>query len=596
MSLGLMDRKDMEFLVRDVLKVDQLFKYPRFEEQSWEMFDITVDMAWKYAHDDVLPTMALADREGSSFDGENVKTPECFKALYKAYCEGGWLSIMLPEAKGGMGMPKSLAIQPLTLIAGANIPFFLLPGLGEGAADMIEEFGTEDQIKRFNGPLFSGRWGGTMCLTETEAGSDVGNLRTVARKQPDGSWHVEGNKIFITWGDHDLCENIVYPVLARIEGDPPGSKGVSIFLVNKYLVDGKGKVTEQNGVRCTSIEHKMGIHASPTCEIAFGENKPAIGELLGKPCQGMPIMFQMMNSARIMVGMQSVALAEGAYRYAHQYALDRNQGAALENFKDATAPRVPIAHHPDVRRMLLNMRSTVDGLRAMLTMAALQLDLSHVLEGSERDRANGLLALLTPLVKGYASEVGYVAAGEAVMVLGGHGYLSDHPIEQYVRDSMISRLYEGTTGIQAMDLVGRKLNLKGGMVLMDLLMRMDSAVKKARKADLGDLADYVASMRAATGITAMGLGKQFKKGDFHGPLLQATPMMMLVGDAVMSWLHLMMATAAVNVDKPTQFHKNKVLSARHFIAQAATRVAAVAQSVKQNDQSAMKFEFEGEND
>ena len=305
-------------------------------------------------------------------------------------------------------------------------------------------------------------------------------------------------------------------------------------------------------------------------------------------------MFHMMNVARIAVGMQSLGMAEAAYRYAHQYALDRLQGGAIDQLKNPDAPRVAIVRHPDVRRMLLDMRSVVEGLRALLAACALERDRELAFEGAEPERAEGMLSLLTPLVKGNASEIAYETISTSMMVLGGHGYLSDHPIEQYVRDSIIARLYEGTTGIQALDLVGRKLNYRSGKTIMDLFMRIDAAVEAARGAGLDDLADAVAAMRMATGASAMGLGGQFTKGDFEGPLLQATPMLFLVGDAVMSWLHLRMATVAVKVDKQTEFHRNKVRTARHFILNAETRVAARAKALATADRSALDFVFEGE--
>lgn len=595
MSLGLFDRRDVDFLVREVLDAGRLFELDAFRDQSWETYEMIMDAGAKLA-EEIHETNAIGDREGVKFADGVVTTPDAFKPIYRAYCEGGWIALTEPEDQGGIGMPRALAIHPGTALVGANVAFYTCPGLAHGAGELIHAFGTERQRRLFASRLFSGEWGGTMCLTEPNAGSDVGAARTVAVPQPDGTYHIRGTKIFITWGEHDLVENIVYPVLARIEGDPPGSKGLSLFLVSKYHVDDEGRLGARNGVRCAGIEHKMGIHGSPTCTMVFGEDEPCVGELLGQPRQGMRAMFQMMNTARIAVGMQALGISEAAYRYAHQYALERLQGSAVENFKDPEAPRVAIVKHPDVRRMLLDMRSVVEGLRALLGYAALQADLERAAEGSEAELAGDLLALLTPLCKGYASEVGMEAVSTSIMILGGHGYLRDHPLEQYLRDTVIARLYEGTTGIQAMDLVGRKLGHKGGATLMQLLARMDATVEQAREAGLGDLADRVAGMRQKLGMAAMSLAGRFMKGDLHGPLLQATPMMYLMGDAVLSWLHLWMATVAAKADPQTAFHRNKVVTARHFIVQADGRVAARAATLDANDRSPLDFAFEGEDE
>jgi alkylation response protein AidB-like acyl-CoA dehydrogenase len=594
MSLGLQDRRDVEFLVRDVLGTEQLFKLPMYAEHSWETFDLVLDSAYKFAHEQVLPTMVVSDREGVKLENGQVVTPPIFKKLFKAWREGGWIAVTETEELGGTGLPRAMTIHPVAALVGANIAFFTMPGLCHGAGEMIESAGNAAQKALYVPKLFGGEWGGTMCLTEPSAGSDVGAARTTATKQPDGTWHIKGEKIFITWGDQDLTKNIVYPVLARVEGDPNGTGGLTLFLVNKYMVDAKGNLGERNGVHCTGIEHKLGIHGSPTCTIAFGEDAPAVGEMIGEQRGGMKVMFKMMNTARIAVGLQALSLAEAAYRYAHQYAIDRVQGSAVENFKDPNAARIAIIKHPDVRRMLLDMRSTVEGLRALLGFCAYQHDLSKAETGEAAVNADELAQLLTPLCKGYASEVGFDAVSTSITVLGGHGFLRDHPLEQYLRDTVIARLYEGTTGIQAMDLVGRKLGRRGGLSMMDLLGRMDKTINQAREVGLADLADRVSAMRAKLGETAMGLGGAAMSGDLHGPLLSATPFMFLMGDAVLSWLHLWMATTAITSATQGDFEKNKVRTARHYITQAEGRVRARASAIKAGDRSALEMAFEGE--
>ncbi len=592
MSLGLQSRRDVDFLVKEVFNLEPLFKLPAFEDHSWETFDHIMDAAQRFANEEMASTLAEGDREGLRFEDGEVKTPACFRSVYKKYLEGGWTVIAEPPELGGIGLPRSLTVHAMSSIIGANMSLFTLPGLNHGAGEMIAKLGSQEQIDKYVPKLYEGKWGGTMCLTEPGAGSDVGALRATARKAEDGTWHITGTKIFITWGEHDLTENIIYPVLARVEGDPAGTKGISMFLVSKYKLDEKGRLGERNGVKCTGIEHKMGIHACPTCTIAFGEDEPAVGELIGERCQGMSGMFNMMNTARIAVGLQALGTAEAAYRYAQQYAIERLQGSAIEDFKNPGAPRVPIIRHPDVRRMLADMRGVVEGTRALLGFAAWYHDLA---ETSDPD-AEDLVGLLTPLCKGYASEICYEATGQALLVLGGHGYLRDHPVEQYLRDIVIARIYEGTTGIQALDLVGRKLGGKGGLAMMRLLGEFDKAVKLAKDAGLDDLAGHVTKMRQTVGMTAMGLGQRFGGGDMQGPLLQATPMMMLLGDAVLSWLHLWMAAIAAKAPEQTRFHKNKVATARHWIVQAASRVEARAAVISGNDKSPLEIEFEGEED
>ncbi|MCA9537552.1 MAG: acyl-CoA dehydrogenase [Myxococcales bacterium] len=591
---GFSDRRDAEFLVQEVLDVGRLFKTKRFADHSWEGFSLIFDQAVKLAEEVIAPTLVDGDRRGVIFDDGKVSIPDSFKKALVKYAEGGWITLAEPEDAGGFDLPAALSVQCQGLFAGANVTFYTLPGLCHAAGELIRKVGTPEQIKRTVPKLYSGQWGGTMCLTEPGAGSDVGNLRTVAIPQPDGTYHLKGTKIFISWGEQDATENILYPVLARIEGDPAGSPGVSMFLVSKYMLDEKGRLGARNGVKCVGVEHKMGLHASATCTMAFGEDAPCVGELLGERCKGLRGMFVMMNTARIGVGLQGLGTAEAAYRYAHRYAIDRLQGSDVAHFKDPEAPRVPIIRHPDVRRMLLDVRGVVEGSRALLTYAAFQHDLARALEGRDAEVADQLLDLLTPLCKGYISEVTFEAVSTTITVLGGHGYLRDHPLEQYLRDMVIARLYEGTTGIQALDLVGRKLGARGGLALMELLGRMDRTVADARAAGLKGEADRMAEIRVKVGTAAMALVAAFQKGDLHGPLLQATPMLFLMGDAVFAWLHLWMATTAANVASPTTFHRNKMVTARHFIHAAHGRVLARTQAIADGDRAPLDMVFEGE--
>ncbi len=592
MSLGLQDRRDAEFLAKEVFDLPRLFKMEHFEDQDWETFEMIMDSATKLAEEVLLPTNKEGDREGFKFEDGAVTTPESYKKAYKQYVNGGWIALAEPEEMEGSNLPRSLAVMAQSPLIGANVAFYIMPGLGHGAADLVHHVGTKAQKKRYITKLMTGKWAGTMCLTESDAGSDVGALTTTAKQQEDGTWHITGNKIFISWGEHDLTKNIVYPVLARVEGDPAGTRGISLFMVNKYHLNKKNRLGARNGVKCIGVEHKMGIHSSPTCTLAFGEDEPAVGELIGERCRGMSAMFKMMNSARLMVGLQALGVSEASYRYALQYAQERVQGVAPKDLRNPKAKKVAIIKHPDVRRMLLDMKSIVEGTRALLSYTALQQDL--VACGEEPERNAAMTDLLIPLCKGYATEVCYQVASEAIMILGGHGYLADHPPEQNLRDMVIARLYEGTTGIQAMDLVGRKLGMAKGTVLMDLLGRMTATIGQAKEAGLEALAEPVERMRDQIGFAAKKMGGYFIKGDINAPFLQATPMMMITGDAVLAWLHLWMATTAQKVEKQSSFHKAKIVTARHFISQAQGRVAAGVAKIQANDQAPMELSFEGE--
>ncbi len=543
----LYNRRDVDFLLYDVLRVDELTKYPRFEEHSREVFDMVLDAADKIAHEVINPTMIDGDRIGVKYDNGNVTVPESFRKVLKEVREGGWITLTEDAEIGGQQMPLSVGTTiSAGLFAQANFPFMMCIGMMHGAGKLVELYGTERQKKLYMDPMYAGTMGGSMCLTEPQAGSDVGNITTVAKRNPDGTFSLKGQKIFITWGEHDLTENICYPVLARIEGDPAGTKGISIFLVPKYHLNEDGSAGKRNDVFCAGIEHKMGIHGSPTCTMVFGENDECIGELLGEERSGMKIMFNMMNEARIGVAYQGLASAEPSYLYALEYALDRKQGSSIQEFKNPAAPRVPITQHPDVRRMLADMKAKVEGMRALLAYTAYNMDVEHVAEGADKDAARGVAELLIPICKSWATDVGFDVTETAIQVLGGHGFLRDHPIEQYMRDLKIASLYEGTNGIQALDLLGRKLGMKGGMVFLSFLNRMDETTDGIinAKGALTPEAQKLAELRGVLGETAMQLGMTFQGGDLDIPLLNAKPFLDAMGDVTVAWLLLWEAVVA----------------------------------------------------
>jgi alkylation response protein AidB-like acyl-CoA dehydrogenase len=455
-------------------------------------------------------------------------------------------------------------------------------------------------------PLYDGRWGGTMCLTEPAAGSDVGSLKTKAVPTGDGKYKIQGSKIFITNGDQNLNPNIIHPVLARIEGDVPGTKGISIFIVPKIRVNEDGSMGKFNDVKTGNVEKKMGIKASPTCLLNFGDDNECIGELLGPERSGMKIMFQMMNEARIIVGMQGVAHASASYLHSSKYAKDRLQGSSLADFKDPTAPRVPIIHHPDVRRMLLSMKSYAEGMRALLLYASYCLDKAEALEGEEAHRWESRLDLLTPIVKAYCADQGFRVCETGIQVYGGYGYCQEYPVEQFLRDCKIASIYEGANGIQAMDLIGRKLGMKGGQVLMEFLTEISQVAEANASGPLAAEAAVVSKSREVFGEVAVHLMMAFQQGKLPMTLLNATPVLELMGDVTLGWLLLWEAgiaqkklnelapgaqgdalVQACEKNAEVAFYAGKIAAARYFINRVVALAPAKAEIIKNADDSAL---------
>jgi len=443
-----------------------------------------------------------------------------------------------------------------------------------------------------------------MALTEPGAGSDVGAIRTTAVPLGDGKYKIRGNKIFITNGDQNLTPNVVHPTLARIEGDPPGTRGISIFIVPKVRVEEDGSLGESNDVVIGNVEKKMGLKASPTCTINFGDGDGCIGELLGEPSKGMRIMFQMMNEARILIGLQGVAHASAAYLHAREYARERLQGSSLENMRDATAPRVSIIHHPDVRRMLLTMKSYAEGMRALALYAAYCVDRHLAEEGDEAERWHGRLELLTPIVKAYGSDMGFRMCEMGVQVYGGYGYCQEYPVEQFLRDCKIASIYEGTNGIQAMDLLGRKIGMGGGKPYMALLEEIGGLATRLADGPLAAEAEIVGRGARELGDTAMHLLTSFQQGKLGLTLASACPFLELMGDVLLGWLLLWqadiaygkqqeMAPGASGADLDARCEKNadlafytgKVATARFFIRKVVSMAAAKAAAIRDEDDS-----------
>ncbi|MEE9497559.1 MAG: acyl-CoA dehydrogenase family protein, partial [Desulfobacterales bacterium] len=490
------DRRDVDFVLHEQLKVADLSKHETYAEFNKKTIDLIISEARNLAVKELLPIQIDGDREGARFENGNVTVPESFHKAWDLFKEGEWLALTDDPEWGGQGMPAALSLAASDYFIGANFAFMMYPGLTHGAGRLVQTFGTAKQKKLFLKKMFTGEWTGTMLLTEPEAGSDVGALTTSAVKNDDGTYSITGNKIFVSAGEHDMAENIIHPVLARIEGAPEGTRGISLFLVPKIRVNDDGSPGEFNDVVCTGVEEKLGIHGNATCSLSLGSKGNCQGTLLGEENKGMRAMFQMMNEARLLVGLQGLACASAAYLYAVNYARERVQGRHLLKALEDDAPLVPIIEHPDIRRMLLTMKVNVEGMRSLLYYIGNCEDKLKISDKEEdKARYQGLIDLLIPIAKGYVTDKAFDVCSLGVQVYGGYGYIKEYPMEQLLRDCRITQIYEGTNGIQAMDLLGRKLGLNKGKPIMDLLGEIQQTVAGARS--ISNLADIANKVEAA---------------------------------------------------------------------------------------------------
>ena len=507
-----------------------------------DILDAVLEGAGAFAAGEWAPLDRAGDTVGAQWSSEGVTMPDCYRAAYQAYVEGGWGTIGSPEAYGGQGLPFALSTAVLETLGSANMGFALCPTLTVGAIEALTHHGTPEQQAAYLPKLATGEWTGTMNLTEPQAGSDVGALKAKAEPRADGKWSISGTKIFISFGDHDLADNIVHLVLARTPDAPAGTKGISLFLVPKYRLNADGKPGDFNDVRVVSIEHKMGLHASPTCVLSFGDNGDCIGELIGPEMGGMRAMFTMMNNARLNVGLQGVQVAERATQRAVAYARERVQGS--RNGKPAT-----IVEFPDVRRMLMRMKAQTMAARALVYLAAAQVDRANA--GDAEARA--LLDLLTPLAKAHGTDLGCEVTSIGVQVHGGMGYIEETGAAQHFRDARITPIYEGTNGIQAADLVGRKLNMDGGATLATLLARM-----KGEAQDAG----LIALIDACEDVTQHMLASEM-----DDRLAGSYPFLTMLSVAVCGWLMEAQGRIAAGAQGDPAFLAMKGAAARFYVAQ-----------------------------
>ncbi len=584
--------RDMQFVLHEVLNVvDEFKQMPQHAEMDADTVNAVLDEGGKFAAQVVFPLNQVGDEEGCTLDKttHEVRTPKGFKEAYKQYVEGGWPALSCDPQFGGQGLPVVVNQCFYEMLNSANQAWTMYPGLSHGAYECLHEHGTPEQKRLYLPKLTSGEWTGTMCLTEPHCGTDLGLLRTKAEPQADGTYKITGQKIFISAGEHDLAENIVHLVLARLPDAPAGSKGISLFVVPKFLINADGSLGERNKIYCGGLEHKMGIHGNATCQMILDG---AVGTLVGEPNRGLQAMFVMMNAARLGVGMQSLGLTEVAYQNAVAYAKDRLQMRSLSGPKAPDKPADPIIVHPDVRKMLLTARAYAEGGRALAIWTALQID-KELSSGDEQVRKDcaDLVALVTPIVKAFLTDNGWIATSHCLQVFGGHGYIKEWGMEQYVRDARINMIYEGTNTIQSLDLLGRKILADNGAKLKKFGKMVQEFVEAEGVNEkmqefvnpLADLGDKVTKLTTEIGMKAFG------NPDEVGAA--AVDYLRVCGHLVFAYFWARMAKVALEkVDSGDPFYKAKLATARFYFAKLLPETAGLIRSARAGLKPLMEME------
>jgi hypothetical protein len=601
----LLDSRDTRYVLFEMLAVDKLNQYEKYSGHDHEIYEDTLRLAEKIAAEQFYPVNAEGDHTGVNYDRASgaVTTPECFKPAYQAMAEAGFIGVSADPAFGGLGMPLAISVACKEYFCSAcgSLTFYAL--LTGSAAQLVHSFGTEEQKRLYLPEMLSGAWGGTMCLTEPDAGSEVGNVKTRAIPQENGAYIISGQKIFISGGEHDLADNIIHMVLARIEGDPPGTRGLSLFIVPKHIPASDGTPPKRNDLICTGIEHKMGIHGLSTCTLSFGENSRCIGYLLGEKQKGMRQMFQMMNEERLFVGLQGLAFASAAYMHAAAYAKNRIQGTRVAELLNPEAPQTPIIEHPDVKRMLLRMKSYTEGMRMLTYFLGKNLDVAALNKNEAGKEAKAMAELLTPLCKAGNTDTAWDITAESIQIHGGYGYCQDYPVEQYARECKILSIVEGTNGIQSIDLLMRKVLMDKNQYNLTIFKKkvretlcmakglVDDKYKMPIQDALEKLDDVVAF-----------LNKQLASGNLSAVFGQATPFQKALFVLCMGWMHLwnmVVATSRLNEmtetasgysrhekNKDTSeaiFYRGKILASRFFIGTEFPKYASMAEAIVNNE-------------
>ena len=556
--------RDMKFLLNEVLEIGSYSNLPRFADAPSDVIEAVLDGGAAFAAEILQPLNAIGDRQGCKRNPDgSVTTPKGFREAYQQMSDDGWIAMSADPKWGGQGLPRVVAMPVLEMCSSANMAFSMYPGLTRGAAEAIETGGSEEQKNIYLPNMMTGKWSGTMNLTEPQCGTDLGLIRTKAVPQPDGSYKITGQKIWISGGEQDLAENIIQLVLARIEGGPEGIKGISLFIVPKFIVKPDGSLGARNSFQCGGLEEKMGIHGNATCVMNY---EGATGFLVGEAHKGMRTMFVMMNEARLGVGMQGLAQAEVAFQNAADFARERLQGRSITGAKAPDKPADPIIVHPDVRRMLMEMKAFTEGGRAFCYWTALQGDLLHVSPDAHvREKADDRMALLTPVIKGFLTDRGFKCASDALQLHGGTGYTLDQGVEQFVRDARIALIYEGTNGIQALDLVGRKLAANGGRAVFGFFSDLEEFVSENEANE--KMKPYVEGVRTATGQLKEATMWLMQNGmsNFDNAGASSHDYLQLFGLTAFALMWAKMAKAALAQEASSDpFYANKLVTARYY--------------------------------
>ena len=581
--------RDLRFVYEELFDAGEITALEDYRDATPDLVHAIVEEGAKLCQNELFPLNRSGDEEGCHFDNGNVRTPEGFRAAYAAYLEGGWGGLSCAPEFGGQGMPHSVNIALEEMLCSANLSFSTYPGLTRGVYRTLRAFGNEAIKQLYLPRLVSGKWSGTMCLTESHCGTDLGLLRTRAEPTKEDTYRITGTKIFITAGEHDLTENIVHLVLARLPDAPAGIKGISLFLVPKFVPDNQHEPGDRNSVTCASIEHKMGIKASATCVMNFEE---ATGWLVGQPHKGMQAMFTMMNDARLGVGMQGLGIAEIAYQAAGAYAKERLQGRSITGTKQPDKPADPLIVHPDIRRILLTMRSFTEGARALTCWLARNLDFRDKAETNEgRQAADDFVQLMTPIVKAFLTDYGFEVTNMGLQIHGGHGYIRETGVEQYVRDARITQIYEGANGIQALDLVGRKLPAHTGRYLRSFFHPVQSwieeqSVNTELQPFVLPVAKAFGRLQLATGhIAQAGLGNPDEGG------AAASEYLRLFGLVALGYLWARMAQISIEKQggDDNAFYAAKIITARFFMERVLPQTGALFAAIMSGSNTMMEF-------
>jgi alkylation response protein AidB-like acyl-CoA dehydrogenase len=584
--------RDMRFVYHELLGGDALADIPSYEDFTPDVVDAVLEEAGKFTAEVLQPLNLSGDNEGCTLENGVVRTPKGFKEAYDQFAKGGWTGLSADPDFGGQGAPAALHFLIQEMICSSNMAFGMYPGLTEGAYNAINLHGNDEQKALYLPKFVEGTWSGTMCLTEPQCGTDLGLIRTKADPQDDGSYKITGTKIFISAGEHDLTENIVHLVLARLPDAPPGTKGISLFVVPKFIPKEDATVGPRNGMACGSIEHKMGIKASATCVMNFDD---ATGWLVGQPHKGMRAMFTMMNAARLGVGIQGLGLGEAAYQGALTYAKERLQGRALKGAETPDKPADSILVHPDVRKNLLTMKSLTEGMRALSIWTGISLDQAEKSEDpAAKQRADDLVQVLTPIIKSFGTDSGFLTTNLGVQIFGGHGYIHEHGMEQFVRDARITQLYEGTNGIQALDLVGRKMGMHYGRYLRTFFHPVQEFIET--NADDADLQPMIIGLAKAFGRLQQATGVLAQKGLSNPNEAAAGAMdyLNLFGYVALAFMWARSAKIALEKKDSDEsgFYSGKLKTARFYYERVLPETSSLFAKIMAGGDSIMDMEEE----